>query len=560
VGDEQADRYQTLRTLRDVLIVLRNLTTLSRLRDVMPAIADTRIRVRITIDEGSSAVGGFLEQVRYAGFNPIPWSEACEIEHDLIIAAHVNASLASLRGPIFCIAHGRAYGRRVAFRTGDHSSPVGLSNGELVAQGVVIPAIIGLADDCQLRQLEETCPAALPRAHTIGDPTFEVIQYNTQSSRMELRASLEIPEDVKVVLLSSTWGPHSLLAHHPDLPNKMVAQLPADRYKVVLILHPNVWAMHQPGVLIGQYRRALAAGMIIIRPCADWHVGPVIADLVIGDHGSVAGYGAANGVPFLAAGSGSDELVDDPAVGRYTEIAARINGEGDLRSQIEQAIAEGARSDVTEAARVTLGRCDHSLERFRQKVYEVLDLPLPDEQLPPRALDRLELVPPGQPTRAFHIVSEIVEGPLHCPAVRVERFPFALARDDAAVDGVEHVLVADFTQLNLRRNAEVLVQARLTNEHTARAWAAATLTEYGCSLAIAATDLGYFAQHADGAIWRVTVVPVGRAIPQNAQVFLVAGAMHRWMVYAGTQANAYRLTVNVESASLVLDIRRLACV
>lgn len=43
----------------------------------------------------------------------------------------------------------------------------------------------------------------------------------------------------RLIALTSTWGPESLLERRPDLPAELAAHLNCDTYQLALIVHPN---------------------------------------------------------------------------------------------------------------------------------------------------------------------------------------------------------------------------------------------------------------------------------------------------------------------------------
>lgn len=231
---------------REALVVVRTPTTLDRLLDVLPALGrDPRVALSWAVDEGSRFTLGLRGRLDGLGVRPIPWAEVRGRRFDLVAAAHVNPSLGALRGPLVVVPHGIGFNRLVPSRTGDATSPVGLSRGELTDGGAVVPTWIGLSHPRQLAQLRASCPEACDRAFPMGDPTWDRITAE-RGRRDRFRAAFGVRPDQALVVVSSTWNAMSAFEQRPDLVGRLVAQLPADAFRVALVLHPNVWAERGP--------------------------------------------------------------------------------------------------------------------------------------------------------------------------------------------------------------------------------------------------------------------------------------------------------------------------
>lgn len=167
--------------------------------------------------------------------------------------------------------------------------------------------MIGLSHEEQLERLRRSCPQALPLARVVGDPCFDRLQASL-TERDRYRRLLGATGGRRLVVVSSTWSEHSLLGRCPDLPLRLVRELPVDEYAVAVVLHPNIWSRHNPQDLL---REAVAAGLLVVPPQNGWQAALVAADWVVGDHGSVSLYGAALDRVTLLAATGEAELAPD---------------------------------------------------------------------------------------------------------------------------------------------------------------------------------------------------------------------------------------------------------
>ena len=110
--------------------------------------------------------------------------------------------------------------------------------------GRVIPAAILLGHQDRVAQLRGRAPRrSRPRSYRRPVP---------RPASSELAAAPRVPgrvrvrDDQKLILVTSTWGPGSLLGQAPGLLPGLLAELPASRYRVAASLHPDAWHWHGP--------------------------------------------------------------------------------------------------------------------------------------------------------------------------------------------------------------------------------------------------------------------------------------------------------------------------
>ncbi len=152
--------------------------------------------------------------------------------------------------------------------------------------------------------------------------------------RREYRRALGVGPRRRLVLVSSTWREHSLFAHHPSLPERLLAALPMDDYAVAFVPHPNILAVH--GGMESLFRRQLENGLIMVDPGEGWRAALLAADCVIGDHGSLGFYGAALGIPTAVASFGFEEMPRESPLAVFGSIAPPFDPAGDLLGQVER--------------------------------------------------------------------------------------------------------------------------------------------------------------------------------------------------------------------------------
>src|SRR5260370_1371299 len=138
------------------------------------------------------------------------------------------------------------------------------------------------------------------------------------------RRALGVPGR-KLVAVTSTWGPGSLLQRHRDLLPRLIHDLPRERYRVAAIVHPNVWHWHGPRQLIAWYADCVRRGLILVPPQDGWRGVLAASDVVIGDHGAVTCYAAAAGVPVLLASYPDEEVEPGSPVSVLAQAAPRVS-------------------------------------------------------------------------------------------------------------------------------------------------------------------------------------------------------------------------------------------
>ena len=528
---------------RRVLVVVRNGASLSRLHDCLRvATQDHRIEWSWTIEPGSEYAAGLDAELRRVGLNPVPWSAAVLGSYDLVIAAHVGPALHRLNGPRLVVPHGVGANRLVPRRTGDLVSPVGFSRGELMVGDEVVADHIGVSDECLLAQLAKSCPEALARAFVMGDPAWDRI-VSGLAWRDRLRAELGVRPGQRVVVASTTWNETSQWGQQDHVIERLLAQLPVDEFRVLLVMHPNLVSQHSRYHLEGLLGDARASGLLSVLPYSDWHVAPIVADVAVGDHGSVSVYLAALGVPFFLTGNGVAELAAGSTTRRFVEEAPPLEVDGDVHKLIDAATAPD--DALVRTAGVPLFRHQgQALDLLQRKVYQVLGLT--PEHRPRPAPFTPEFVRPAQHCTAHHVVAEVSAGG---DEVVVERFPAAVARFRQSSVHQEHVLVAEDIELDteIRDNAEVVVSSLCRDVVDARKRVDVLLADMFCSLAGAAVDDGLVLRARNGKAWRVRVRGEGAGPESTA---LVAGAVHAWLVHRHPHGEDFRFAVRAGDLAL----------
>jgi hypothetical protein len=247
----------------------------------------------------------------------------------------------------------------------------------MVPDGLLHRARLTVAHPNQIQQLAEFHPEAAASAIEIGDVCYERL-LASRPQRDTYRRVMDVQRDQHLVVMSSTWGPTSLLAEHPDLPNRLLAELPLDEYRVALVLHPNVWSFHSGWRLRALHAAALDGGLLLVPPTRGWQAAIIAADVVIGDHGSVSFYSATLGRPTLLAAFGNDATSGTTGA-EFGRSAPRLDLTRVLRPQLAAAVQEHRQDRWQSLAERTFAHPTTATARLRSALYDLLKLKEPAE-------------------------------------------------------------------------------------------------------------------------------------------------------------------------------------
>jgi hypothetical protein len=459
----------------------------------------------------------------------------------------------------------------------------GLSAEWLLHEGRLVADVVVLSHPEQLDRLRCAVPEAASSAAVVGDVCLDRM-LASQPLRAVYRRALGA-DDRQLVVVSSTWGPASLFGTDPQWVARLAAGIPVDDFRVVLVLHPNIWAWHSPWQVRQWVRGCERVGVRVLPPEEGWRAALVAADLVIGDHGSVTFYGAALGRPVLLACAPVDQVDPRSAIGGFLRAAPRWREGTDPVAQLREAMDgydPAALREWTDLATSVPGGAAGAL---RTRLYALLRLTEPD----PVAEVPLLPSPPAEGAAAglaWLVVARVDGAPVDGArattsradpadqaddggAIKVDlvRYPAGLLRTDPqAVPAGAHLAVLGTDQPPARwlELADVLVlPADAASVDSLRATLAALP---GCRLASAADPTGGWQVVVDGGplvhFWPRDL-PDPRGVPAvtgPADLAAVCGsAVYAWL---GTGRPLDELTGAVEirlgshrSFTLTCDVR-----
>ncbi|MDH6630695.1 hypothetical protein M2271_008559 [Streptomyces sp. LBL] len=422
---QDAHRWNTFRTKKTLVVAARTVTSTVRVLESLPTLLrnDSRVGVVFAHDPTSAFNDGVLALLRDAGCRVMPWSQLDTIKPDLILSASENIDLPAGDCPVLVLPHGVGFQKLVPDSRTTQTRLSGAVPDALLDAG---RTWIAVSHPDQEQQLLAAHPKVRGRTLLVGDPCFDELSASLPDA-VSYKRALGVSDDKRLIVLSSTWGPTSLLGRDPGLPARALAELPYDEYRFAAIIHPNVWSAHGSWQIRAVLADALEAGLLLMSTVHAWRSALVAAQAVVGDHGSVTLYGAALGKPVLLAAFG-DESVPGTAMAALGQTAPRLSPHNDLRLQIESVVADhtpGLYSEVSQLAFAAPGR---ALARLRTVLYNLMELAEPTPTaLPVRSLPRPN-APEGTAVTSWTVESAARPDEGGQWVVTVRRYPAAASR------------------------------------------------------------------------------------------------------------------------------------
>ncbi len=538
----QAARWRTVPPQRNVLVVVHNVTAMTRLLDVLAVFeGDFRVQLSYAWNGSDPFPDGLHRMLAERGIPLVPWNQALLTRFDLAIAANLGG-LVELDAPILSVPHGIRYTKVLPRRpeTGDRRPETrdgrrafGLDPQWVLYEGRPIAAALVLSHEQQRIQLAEAVPEAADGAVVAGDACYDRLRASLPWRPVYRRA---LGADGRTLLVvSSTWWAESVLGRAPQLFAELLAEFPADEFRIAAILHPNIWYGHGGS----EVRRMLApherSGLVVVPPEFGWRAALIAADYVVGDHGSVTTYGAALGKPTLLAAFPESEVAPGSIVDLVGRAAPRLSTGEPVRPRLDDAARAAEKfGDIKE---LVTSCPDEAADRLRRLCYEMLRLPEPatEPPVPPDDLTGLPAQPwTWRPTAAYAQAEVLADGSL-----RVRRYAAEMQRGGDSPADSHLVVSANHPGRRLRGIADVVV---LTEDwpDVEQRLAEALAERPGAQIAAAVAGDSCLVRTCTGeAVW------ISAARPGSCDPACFASAVHGWLA-AGNHLGelARKTTVN----------------
>ncbi|WP_246430261.1 hypothetical protein [Streptomyces rectiverticillatus] len=434
----------------------RTVTSTARVLECLPALlrGDSRITVVFAYDPTSAFNNGVLDLLHDSGCRIMPWSQLETVTPDLILSASENIDVPEGDCPVLVLPHGIGFQKLVPDSRAPRSRLSGVVPDSLLESG---RAWLAVSHPDQERQLLATHPKTAGRTLLVGDPCFDELAVSLPRAAA-YRDALGAADGRRLVVVSSTWGPTSLLGRYPKLPAELLAALPYDEYRVAAVVHPNVWAAHGSWQIRALQAEALEAGLLLMPTVHAWRSALVAASAVVGDHGSVTLMGAALGKPVLLAAFGSDS-VPGTAAACLAQAAPHLDPRGDLRRQIEDAVQSHSPDRYAAISELAFAEPGLALTRLRAALYRLLKLAEPTSG-PPAVLSLPHPDPPAATVTSWTVTTAVTASAAGHPRVTVHRHPAAVSGDRQEAAGTFLHLACDEAERDhrLTESASVVVR------------------------------------------------------------------------------------------------------
>ena len=372
--------WRTVSVRKTVLVLVHTAVYGRRLQDIL-ALLESDLRIEIVFTVAPHAFNsGVAEFLSGLGATVLPWSEAVRMPFDLALAAG-SQGMEQVRAPLLRVSHGAGHLSLARVREGEPADgprePGGITGrAYLTWQGAVVPRAIALPHRDDLRALARWCPEAVPAAEVVGDPTYDRIAASLPF-RASYREALRVGADEHLVLTTSTWGGRSAFSRLDALLPRLLTELPRRRYRVALLVHPNVWSLHGHFQVRSWLADCRRAGVVVLPPEADWRAALIASDSVIGDYSSVTLYASMTGTPIvLARYPYQDANPVSPGVDMALAAPA-LSPTRPLAEQLAYAASVYPRREFARIARRISSEPGRFNARMRQLMYRILEIGQP---------------------------------------------------------------------------------------------------------------------------------------------------------------------------------------
>ncbi|WP_253886424.1 hypothetical protein [Actinokineospora diospyrosa] len=374
---------------KSVLVMVPHIVAGTRLFDLLALLEnDKRLQVVFTQPESWETWQATHDFLAVRGGVVLPWAQARRERYDLVLAGSIRG-MDEVNGPALLIPHGGGLAQYRRWRpetTGESWAPVlNMDRDQLMRHGKVLAEAIVLTHDDEMEVLTVACPPAVPYAVVAGDIAFDRMTASLPL-RDHYRAELGLTPGQELVVVSSTWSTASAFGRRPDLFDVVQRELPADRYRVVGLLHPNVWSHHGAWQVRTWLADNMRSGLGLVPPEEGWRAALVGADHVIGDYGSVTTFAAGLGRPILRSAEPDGPLRPGSPSSVLAEVAPRWEPERPLEAQLAAARALCTPELGSRVRGLLTSRPGAAAAILREAMYRLLRLVEPDQSVVPLSL------------------------------------------------------------------------------------------------------------------------------------------------------------------------------
>jgi hypothetical protein len=388
---------QELHGARHGLVAVHTMTCATRLLPVYLALTDGNPHVTWTFtvapDDYNEGVPDFLAR---KGFRMVGWKKLVEQrQKDFgVVLAAASGGLHKLQIPVVRMAHGALFDKYTTRRNGTGVEATrqrhGLGAESVERHGRAIATRLVLAHEDDVMTLDPTKMGLLDSARVMGDPLVDQIDAHLHLSERYQR-ELDVGPGMKLVVVSSTAGKRCLWLDRPDLFRRLVSELPPDRYRVVVVLHPNLWHSYGRTAVLDMLRTACANGVRVVVPEDDWIVPIIAAHWVLADHGSALHYAARTNAALLTVAFSHDDVASGSARDELGRQVPALVWNDPIEPQLLAAAQPNVMARYASAGSRLSSQPGRFAANMRREVHEILGISEPSApaSLPELVVPRL---------------------------------------------------------------------------------------------------------------------------------------------------------------------------
>ncbi|MBN2589420.1 MAG: CDP-glycerol glycerophosphotransferase family protein [Sedimentisphaerales bacterium] len=218
--------------------------------------------------------------------------------------------------------------------------------------------------------LERECPAYVGRIACVGDLRFDNL-LEVCKKREKIKKYLDIPQDRKIVLCISSWGPKSLL-HTVGTQLYQECSNLSDKYHFIITAHPNNYDRDKSWIDVVQKHKSW--GATVLEPNEDYVSSLSIADVLITDFTSLSLYFVPLLRPIISIPIPLDVGAPGSNMYKMESISTRLESPGKLRDALEIALSSEISDQHRAFAKELVAHQGEAWIEMRKRIYELLSL------------------------------------------------------------------------------------------------------------------------------------------------------------------------------------------
>jgi hypothetical protein len=352
---------------KDVLFVIRNELMFNQAYPLYQILADDpRIRCWFCYEKPAGFEDLKALQRKYR-LRWLPHTISRKIKWDLILLPDHGGYFRKGIKKIF-MGHGLSTGKTI----GGHEYVFGPRS--LDENGEVIYEKIFNASEYAVSKITKHYPKFCPYIRVVGKLLVDqLLSYSEDQRRSEI-LRLKFDPGKKTIMLTSTWGPNSIIQ---QLGLDFVQAVEALRgsYNVIVSLHLNNFTQYFfKGLKMEELLRGIGSGVHIVPPHESGTRYLPLADLLVMDHTSLGFYYTVLKRPIIFYDNLEIDYAPSSLIFDLREVAYRVRDLSQVRTDIDRAFANFDPSKTQSLADKTFSHQGQAKRRYQEEILDSLGL------------------------------------------------------------------------------------------------------------------------------------------------------------------------------------------